>query len=186
MSTKSNFLKVLVKQGTSSIKEKIKSGEVKVTDVVKVEDELATAKKAIGNKGVEIGLTDDDLRDVIILISKACGLKTDRDGMGLKDRVELAAFNVQSSAKKGLDPRGLFLKGLVMSLTELAKGDIKKGKLDPLKPYDLKPNAERIITAWRKSPFTGLTMRKFNFTDEELTQMMKTVLIDVGIKEIRE
>lgn len=187
MSKKSDFLKTLVQQGTAAIKGKIKSGEVKSTDVVIVDDEVASAKKAIGSVSTaSIGLTDEDLQSVVMQVSKACGLKTDKDGMGLKDRIELVSFNAQSAATKGLDTRGLFLKGLAVGLIGQAKGDIKKGKLDPSKPYDLKPNAERLINAWRHNRFTGLTMRKFNFTDEELTQMMKGVLMEVGFTEFRE
>jgi len=104
----------------------------------------------------------------------------------LKDKVKLAMFNVQSAASKGPDIRGLFIGGLKSKLTDLAKNDIKKGKLDPLVPYDLKPNAMRLINAWRCNPFTGNTLKGFGITDEELTQMVQEVLTEVGFKEIKE
>jgi hypothetical protein len=104
----------------------------------------------------------------------------------LKDKVNLGLLNAQSAASRSPDIRGLLIGGLRSELTNLAKEDVKKGKLDTSKPYDLKPNAERLIGAWRRNPLTGSTLKGFKITDEELTQMMKEVLTEVGFKEIKE
>ena len=84
------------------------------------------------------------------------------------------------------DIGSVFLGSLAFELKKCAVNDIVKGKLDPSKPYDLKPNAERLIKAWRSNPLTGLTLKSIGTTDEELTQMMKGVLVDVGFMEIKE
>ena len=69
------ILKLVVSHGTSSIKQKIKIGELKKTDLVDVEAELATAKASIGANGATIGITDDDLRGCIRRIAHNCGLE---------------------------------------------------------------------------------------------------------------
>lgn len=84
------------------------------------------------------------------------------------------------------DAHNVFIAGLKFELKKLAVSDIAKGKLDPTKPYDLKPNATRLIKAWRSNPLTGLTLKALGTTDEALTTMMKEVLTEVGFTEIRE
>ena len=68
------ILKLTVSQGTTLIKRKLKTGELKKTDLVDVEAELATAKASIGANGATIGITDDDLRGCIRRIAHNCGL----------------------------------------------------------------------------------------------------------------
>ena len=84
------------------------------------------------------------------------------------------------------DVSNVFISGLAFELKKLALNDIKKGKLDPSKPYDLKPNADRLIRAWRGNPLTGSVLMSLGTTDVELTQMMKDVLTEVGVVEIKE
>ena len=69
------ILKLTVSQGTTLIKRKLKTGELKKTDLVDVEAELATAKASIGANGATIGITDDDLRKCIRQIATNCGLE---------------------------------------------------------------------------------------------------------------
>ena len=69
------ILKLTISQGTTAIKRKLKSGELKKTDLVDVEAELATAKVSIGATGATVGITDDDLRKCIRQIAKNCGLE---------------------------------------------------------------------------------------------------------------
>ena len=69
------ILKLTVSQGTTLIKRKLKTGELKKTDLVDVEAELATAKASIGANGATIGITDDDLRGCIHRIAHNCGLE---------------------------------------------------------------------------------------------------------------
>lgn len=69
------ILKLVVSQGTTTIKRKLKSGELKKTDLVDVEAELATAKASIGSNGATIGITDGDLRGCIRRIAHNCGLE---------------------------------------------------------------------------------------------------------------
>ena len=68
------ILKLVVSQGTAVIKRKLKTGELKKTDLVDVESELADAKKSIGTNGTTMGITDDDLRGCIRQIATNCGL----------------------------------------------------------------------------------------------------------------
>ena len=68
------ILKLTVSQGTTLIKRKLKTGELKKTDLVDVEAELATAKASIGANGATMGITDDDLRGCIRQIATNCGL----------------------------------------------------------------------------------------------------------------
>ena len=68
------ILKLVVSQGTTVIKKKLKTGELKKTDLVDVESELADAKKSIGTNGTMMGITDDDLRGCIRQIATNCGL----------------------------------------------------------------------------------------------------------------
>ena len=69
------ILKLTVSQGTTLIKRKLKTGELKKTDLVDVEAELATTKASIGANGATIGITDDDLRGCIRRIAHNCGLE---------------------------------------------------------------------------------------------------------------
>lgn len=85
-----------------------------------------------------------------------------------------------------MDMKLAILSSLRFELAKLAKADIKKGKLKTDVLYDLKPNAERLIKAWRDNPLTGKTLSSLGIVDEELTQMMKEVLTEVGVKEIKE
>ncbi len=101
--------------------------------------------------------------------------------ISFKDKLSLKLMKAQTTTTKDV-----LLSGLRGGLLDLAKGDIKRGKLDPSKPYELKPNAERLITAWRKNFITGNALKHTNTTDEELKTMMKEVLIEVGFKDIRE
>ena len=69
------ILKLVVSQGTTVIKKKLKTGVLKKTDLVDVESELKTAKVSIGANGTTIGITDDDLRGCIRQIAHNCGLE---------------------------------------------------------------------------------------------------------------
>jgi hypothetical protein len=71
---RSSILKIVVISGTKKIKAKIKTGELKKTDLVDVESELATAKVSIGAAGATVGITDDDLRKCIRQIASNCNL----------------------------------------------------------------------------------------------------------------
>ena len=73
--SKGLILKLTVSQGTTLIKRKLKTGELKKTDLVDVEAELATAKASIGANGATIGITDDDLRGCIRRIATNCKLE---------------------------------------------------------------------------------------------------------------
>ena len=69
------ILQLVISQGTKAIKAKLKNSELKKTDLVDVEAELATAKASIGTVGATVGITDDDLRNCICKIAKNCGLE---------------------------------------------------------------------------------------------------------------
>jgi hypothetical protein len=71
---RSSILKIVVISGTKKIKAKLKSGELKKTDLVDVEAELATAKVSIGASGATVGITNDDLRKCIRQIASNCSL----------------------------------------------------------------------------------------------------------------
>ena len=175
---KHSFTKMIVQQGTREIKEKIKRGEVNREDIVKVEDELKTARSAVGPSSV---ITDDELRLVIVEVSHNCGLKTDCDELNLLEKGYLKVIE-----KQGTTNKDLILFGIRNELTRDARESIKKGKLDTSKPYDLKPNATRLLSAWHKNFVTGRAIKAFKITDEELTQMMREVLTEVGFEKIVE
>ena len=104
----------------------------------------------------------------------------------LKDETELAIANIEGKAVAGVDPKQLFLKVLGGELKDLAIKDIKKGKLDPTVPYDLKLNSDRLIKAWKANKVTSKALVRFHIEDADLVDMMKGVLNDLGFKEIKE
>jgi hypothetical protein len=101
--------------------------------------------------------------------------------MSLIDKAQLEVVKAQATTSKDI----LFL-GLKRALIDTARGEVKNGKLDPSKPYDLKPNADRLIRAWRKNFVTKNALKAAKVTDEELKQLMREVLTEVGVKEIVE
>lgn len=104
----------------------------------------------------------------------------------LKDETTLAIANVEGKAAAGVDPKQLMLKVLGGELKDLAISDIKKGKLKPEVPYDLKLNSTRLIAAWKANKVTSKALVRFHIEDADLTQMMKEVLESLGFKEIVE
>ena len=104
----------------------------------------------------------------------------------IKDNITVGAVNALGSGRKGLDLKHLLLVALAGELVDLAKKDIKKGKLHPEQPYILKPNAERLIKAWRANKITSKALVRYKITDDELVDMMKGVLDKLGFKEVVE
>jgi len=72
---KSKFLKAIEDGGVREIKHLIAVGKVKKTDLVNLEKELAEAKAKIGTAGNALGITDDNLREVLKRICRKCGLE---------------------------------------------------------------------------------------------------------------
>lgn len=173
-----DFLDLIIQQGTSQIKAKIKSGEVKKEDVVKVEDELATAKKTIGSSG---SVSDDDLRVAIVQISHSCGLRTDCDELNLVEKAHLEVVK-----RQGITGKDLILGGIKNDLVQLARKDVAKGKLSLDKPYNLKSNVARLTAAWKKNFITKRAIKLFGITDDDLVGVIKDALVEVGFKKIIE
>lgn len=104
----------------------------------------------------------------------------------IKNNVTVGVVNAISSGQKGLDMKHLLLIALAGELEDLARKDIRKGKLHPELPYVLKPNAERLIKAWRANKITSKALVHYKIADSELVDMMKGVLDKLGFKEIVE
>ena len=104
----------------------------------------------------------------------------------IKDKITVGAVNALGSGRKGIDVKHLLLVALTGELVDLARKDIKKGKLHPELPYILKPNAERLIKAWRANKITSKALVRYKITDDELVEVMKEALGKLGFKEIVE
>ena len=106
--------------------------------------------------------------------------------MGIKDAMNEGLAKVVGKSSSGIDMKKITLGVLAAELEELAKKDIKKGKLHPELPYLLKPNADRLISAWHKNKITSKALVRFKITDQELVDMMKGVLDKLNFVEIVE
>ena len=104
----------------------------------------------------------------------------------IKDKITVGAVNALGSGRKGIDVKHLLLVALTGELVDLARKDIKKGKLHPELPYILKPNAERLIKAWRANKITSKALVRYKITDDELVGVMRDALGKLGFKEIVE
>ena len=104
----------------------------------------------------------------------------------IKDKITVGAVNTLGSGRKGIDVKHLLLVALTGELVDLARKDIKKGKLHPELPYILKPNAERLIKAWRANKITSKALVRYKITDDELVGVMRDALGKLGFKEIVE
>lgn len=187
MGNKKQFLSIITKQGISSIKQKIREGKISVETPVNIESELATAKQSIGTQAVSLNITDDDLRGVIRAISKACGLKIG-ESIVVNSFSDESVKVVEPEASKPASAfsKDILLAGIANELMKMAQKNISKKILDPNKPYDLKVNAARLIRAWRRNFATGMALRRFSITDEELTSTIRNVLVALNFKEIVE
>jgi hypothetical protein len=104
----------------------------------------------------------------------------------IKDNINSGISKVLGQPVGGVDMKHILLITLAAELEELARKDIKKGKLHPEQPYILKSNADRLIKAWRANKITSKALVRFKITDNELVDMMKGVLDKLGFKEIVE
>lgn len=104
----------------------------------------------------------------------------------IKNNITINVTSVMGSGRKGVDVKHLLLVALTGELVDFAKKDIKKGKLHPELPYILKPNAERLIKAWRANKITSKALIRYKVTDDELVSVMKDALDKLGFKEIVE
>ena len=104
----------------------------------------------------------------------------------IKNNITVNVASVMGSGRKGIDVKHLLLVALTGELVDLARKDIKKGKLHPELPYILKPNAERLIKAWRANKITSKALVRYKITDDELVEVLKEALGKLGFKEIVE
>lgn len=72
---KLKFLKAVEDGGIREVKGLIAAGKVKKDEPVNLEKELAEAKAKIGSAGGTLGVTDNDLREVLRKVCKKCGLE---------------------------------------------------------------------------------------------------------------
>jgi intergrase/recombinase len=73
------------------------------------------------------------------------------------------------------------LAGLEAELDRLSEKEIKAGRLNVNKPYDLKNNTDRLINLWRKNIFTGKFLERFEVTDIELSQIIRRIVLSKGL-----
>ena len=74
---KSRFLRAIEDGGVREVKHLIAIGKVKKVDPVNLEKELAEAKAKVGSAGDVLGVTDNDLREVLRRVCKKCGLEVE-------------------------------------------------------------------------------------------------------------
>ena len=76
---KLKFLKAVEDGGIREVKGLIAAGKVKKDEPVNLEKELTEAKAKVGSTGDILGVTDNDLREVIKRVCKKRGLEV-KDG----------------------------------------------------------------------------------------------------------
>jgi len=72
---KVKFLRTIEDGGVRETERLIASGKIEKSVPVDVEKELADAKVKIGSKADVLGVTDDDLREVIRTVARKCSLE---------------------------------------------------------------------------------------------------------------
>jgi len=178
MSAKSKFLDSIVKGGVAETKRKIKSGAIKRDESVDVEKELRDAKATIGGKLSQVralGVTDDDLRNVIKRVASAHRLSVKlADGtiieakMSLVDRATSAVLSRVTPS-----PKGALYESVKAILKAQAQNDIKKGKV--VIPVDVDGYATRVQSNTRRIP--GLRMKH-----EDYVQAIKEICEELSLE----
>lgn len=169
MSDKDRFLDMIVRGGIKETKRKLKKGLIRRDEPVDLEKELRDAKKEIGdNMEVrKLGITDDDLREVIKKVSAQHKLQVKlADGtvitpepaekMSLMDR---ATTFVMSRATPS--PRGVLYDSVKSVLRAQAQKDIQNGSV--IVPVDVKGYATKVMDNSKHIP--GLRLKLEDYID---------------------
>lgn len=158
MSNKSDFLGMVVKAGIKETKRKLRKHLMRRDEPVDLEKELQDTLGEIGNNAEvqRMGITHDDLREVIKKVAAAHGLQVQlSDGtvvtpepdekMSLMDRA--ASFVMSKAAPSS---RGVVYDGIKAVLRSQAQSDIKSGKVTV--PVDVEGYARRLMSNTRHIP----------------------------------
>jgi len=78
------------------------------------------------------------------------------------------------------ESKDAFLGVMREQLEQLAVSELASGKLKS--PASLDEICGRVIKAWRKNPLTGGGLKALGVTDEELRELIKGALTDVGVE----
>jgi len=160
VSTKSKFLKTIVKGGIAETSRKLKAGAMKRDELVDVEKELRDAKATIGsNPQVSaLGITDDDLRNVIRQVASAHKLSvTLADGTVIEPSDKMSFIDRATSAvlsRVTPSPKGALYTSVKAALKMQAQNDVKKGTITL--PVDVEGYATRIQSNTKRIPGLGL------------------------------
>lgn len=167
MSNKSKFLDAVVKGGIKETKHKLKSGAMNRDEPVDLEKELRDAKAQInGNlQVVQLGVTDDDLRDVIKRVAAHHKLTvklsdgsvvdpTPGERMSLMDRATATVLEHTTPSPKGV------LYDSVKSIMRMqAQKDIKDGAV--VVPVDVVGYATKVMNGAKRIPGLKLTLEDY-------------------------
>jgi len=159
MSDKDRFLDMIVRGGVKETKRKLKKGLIRRDEPIDLEKELRDAKKEIGdNMEVRnLGITDDDLRDVIKKVSAQHKLQvklgdgtviTPEPGekMSVMDR---ATSFVLSKATPS--PRGVLYDSIKSIMKAQAQKDIQSGTV--VVPVDVRGYATKVLNNSKHIPW---------------------------------
>jgi len=169
MSDKDRFLDMIVRGGVKETKRKLKKGLIRRDEPIDLEKELRDAKKEIGdNMEVRnLGITDDDLRDVIKKVSAQHKLQvklgdgtviTPEPGekMSVMDR---ATSFVLSKATPS--PRGVLYDSIKSIMKAQAQKDIQSGTV--VVPVDVRGYATKVLNNSKHIP--GLRLKLEDYMD---------------------
>jgi hypothetical protein len=78
------------------------------------------------------------------------------------------------------ESKDAFLGVMREQLKQLAVGELASGKLKS--PANLDEICGRVTKAWRRNPVTGGGLKALKVTDEELRDLLKDVLAEVGVE----
>jgi hypothetical protein len=82
--------------------------------------------------------------------------------------------------KLASESKDAFLGVLIEQLKQLAVSELASGKLKS--PANLDEICGRVTKAWRRNPITGGGLKALKVTDEELRDVIKAALTDVGVE----
>jgi len=183
MSSKDRFLDMIVQGGIKETKRKLKKGLIRRDEPVDLEKELRDAKREIGdNMEVRnLGITDDDLREVIKEVSGHHNLQVKlADGTVITpDKVEKMSLMDRATtfvmSRATPSPRGVMYDSVKSILRAQAQKDVQNGTV--VLPVDVRGYATKIMNNSKHIP--GLKLNLDDYMEmvreicEELSLEMK-------------
>ncbi len=169
MSDKDRFLDMIVKGGVKETKRKLKKGLIRRDEPIDLEKELRDAKKEIGdNMEVRnLGITDDDLRDVIKKVSAQHKLQVKlADGTVITPEPgeKMSAMDRATSfvlSKATPSSRGVLYDSIKSIMKAQAQKDIQSGTV--VVPVDVRGYATKVLNNSKHIP--GLRLKLEDYMD---------------------